>query len=103
MHFHPLVLITLLPTALAVNGRCIGSGNLDGVCISTSSCTAGGGRYVSGKCPNDPANIKCCTKTPCDGFGEGACTWTDICRASGASPIPGKCPGPTNFQCCVFP
>ena len=36
------------------------SGN--GICITTDECTERGGRYVSGKCPNDPDNVKCSNK-----------------------------------------
>ena len=38
------------------NNKC-SSGN--GIYITTDDCTKSGGSYVSGLCPNDPANIKC--------------------------------------------
>ena len=81
----------------AVNGRC-SSGN--GVCVSTSSCTNAGGTYVSGKCPNDASNIKCCNKNRCvtkNGL-VGTCKFTSACTGTSYS---GVCPGGSNFQCCV--
>lgn len=80
----------------AINGRCTGSGGRAGVCISTSSCSSGGGVSISGACPNDPADIKCCTKASC-GSG-GSCKWTSDCTGSTQS---GLCPGPSNFMCCL--
>ncbi|KAH6910431.1 hypothetical protein BKA70DRAFT_1041814, partial [Coprinopsis sp. MPI-PUGE-AT-0042] len=64
-----------------------------GVCLSTTDCTAGGGEYWSGYCPNDPANVKCCVKRCPNG----------ICRP--VSLCPGKklanyCPGPESVKCC---
>lgn len=79
-----------------VNGACTGSGGALGVCISTSSCTSGGGKYISNACPGTPDNIKCCTKTSC-GSG-GNCRFTSSC--SGHT-LTGLCPGPDNFKCCV--
>ncbi|ORX41693.1 hypothetical protein BCR36DRAFT_416588 [Piromyces finnis] len=95
-----LVLSFLLsvPAALAaVNGRC-SSGN--GVCVSTTSCTNAGGTYVSGKCPNDPSNVKCCNKTKCvaPNGAVGSCKFTSDCTGTTYS---GLCPGGSNFKCCV--
>ncbi|KAG8783600.1 hypothetical protein FRC19_003703 [Serendipita sp. 401] len=85
--------------ASVVNGKCTGSGGAPGVCISTSSCTAGGGKYITGACPGTPADIKCCTKTSCGGGG-GNCRWTDQCGAKHHT-VSGLCPGPNGFKCCV--
>ncbi|ORX75435.1 hypothetical protein BCR32DRAFT_296909 [Anaeromyces robustus] len=81
-----IALISVYGALAIVNGRC-SSGN--GVCISTSSCTKAGGTYVSGKCPDDPGDIKCCNKNSCTVSGK-----------TGKS-LAGACPGPSNFQCCV--
>ena len=48
------------------NNKC-SSGN--GIYITTDDCTKSGGSYVSGLCPNDPANIKRCNKN---------CSYNDI-------------------------
>src|SRR5436190_404258 len=81
----------------AVDGPCTGSGGAPGVCIATGSCTSAGGTYISGACPNDPADIKCCTKASC-GSG-GNCRWTSQC-SSGKTQT-GLCPGPADFKCCL--
>lgn len=89
---HPsYLLLPLLPLAHAtVNGRCTGSkatgvwGN-NGICISTSKCKSFGGTYISGACPSDPNDIKCCrvssaSGTGCAPSGYSWCDWTsDSC------------------------
>lgn len=79
------------------NGQCTGANNALGVCVSTSSCTEAGGSYISNACPDQPDNIKCCTKSSC-GSG-GSCKWTSKC-ASGNT-VGGLCPGPSDFKCCL--
>lgn len=88
--------------------------HIPGVCISTSSCSTAGGTTVSGACPKDPANIRCCTKASCtktagsnDLFqqdetrialrAEGNCRWRSDCAGNSES---GLCPGPKEFKCC---
>ncbi|KAF5360408.1 hypothetical protein D9756_004936 [Leucocoprinus leucothites] len=80
----------------AVNGACSVNGT-PGVCLSTSTCSSGGGKYASGFCPNDPTDIKCCYKTSCSSGGN--CRWTNQC-ASGNT-VSGLCPGPAGFKCCL--
>ncbi|KAG9042463.1 hypothetical protein FS837_010830 [Tulasnella sp. UAMH 9824] len=80
----------------AINGRCTGANNAPGVCIATQDCTRAGGEFVSNRCPDDPENIKCCTKSNC-GSG-GSCKWTNQCSTS---TVPNLCPGPADFKCCV--
>ncbi|KAF7424140.1 hypothetical protein PC9H_009443 [Pleurotus ostreatus] len=99
----------------AVNGACSVNGT-PGVCLASASCTGSGGTTHVGFCPNDPADIKCCTKTAC-GSG-GNCRFTSSCStgniASGMffadivdsylnadGNIVGLCPGPTDFKCCL--
>ncbi|TFK74166.1 glycoside hydrolase family 24 protein [Pluteus cervinus] len=79
-----------------VNGPCT-AGSTPGVCISTSTCSSGGGTSYSGYCPNDPADIKCCAKTSC-GSG-GNCRFTSSC--SSGNTASGLCPGPSDFKCCL--
>ena len=89
------IILFLLPLGLAaVNGPCSASGT-PGVCISTASCSSGGGSSQSGFCPNDPGDIKCCTKTQCGSAGN--CRFSSAC--SGTSKA-GLCPGPADFKCC---
>jgi len=100
MHFNLNLIVTaLIPAALGyVNGPC-SKGN--GVCVSTSSCTRDGGTYVSGLCPNDPANIKCCNKPKCvtnTGL-VGTCEFTKYC--TNGKVYAGYCPGGSDFRCCV--
>ncbi|ORX66404.1 hypothetical protein BCR32DRAFT_178062, partial [Anaeromyces robustus] len=80
----------------ATNGKCTGK---TGICISTSTCGDYDGSYVSGKCPNDPSDIKCCDDIPCkaDDGRTGSCMFTDEC---GGDTVSGKCPGGSNFKCC---
>jgi len=80
-----------------VNDPCTGAGAAPGVCISTSSCSSAGGIYVSGACPGTPADIKCCTKTPC-GVG-GNCRFTSQCPTGNIAS--NMCPGPSSFKCCL--
>lgn len=51
---------------------------MPGVCISTTQCS---GNVVSGACPNDPANVKCCYET--------GCVWV----------LHNRCPGGSNVKC----
>ncbi|KAF7337211.1 hypothetical protein MSAN_02273500 [Mycena sanguinolenta] len=108
MKFSPALILfaSVTSTLAAVNGPC-SSG--PGVCISTSSCTAGGGSYTSGLCPWDPNDIKCCTKAPCGSTG-GLCEFTSKCTGnhyyvSGSivdeAYNSGLCPGPSDFKCCL--
>ena len=83
----------------ATDSPCTGSGDAPGVCIATGSCTSRGGTYISGACPKDPADIKCCTKTSC-GHG-GNCRWTSQC--SSGNTLPDLCPGQAGFKCCLPP
>ncbi|MCF0160125.1 MAG: hypothetical protein HUJ99_04995, partial [Bacteroidaceae bacterium] len=90
-----LLLISISATLAAINGRC-SSGN--GVCVSTSSCLNSGGSYVSGKCPNDSSDIKCCNKN-CNVNGKsGQCMFKSSCSGTTYS---GYCPGGSDFVCCI--
>ena len=79
----------------AVNGPCSVNGT-PGVCLATTDCSNGDGTSTSGYCPDDPADVKCCTKSSCGSGGD--CRWTSSCSGSMLS---GQCPGPTDFKCCV--
>lgn len=57
-----------------------------------------GGSYVSGKCPKDSNNIKCCNKA-CKVSGKsGKCMFKSECSGTTYS---GYCPGGSDFVCCV--
>ncbi|CCX33940.1 hypothetical protein FPQ18DRAFT_376327 [Pyronema domesticum] len=102
MHF-PTFSVLLLPltslVAAAVNGPCTANG-VPGVCVSTANCRKypGAVSHPEPFCPNDPADIQCCTKSPCSG-GSGTCMWESQC-ANGGMPD-NLCPGPAGFKCCT--
>lgn len=110
-----LVSLALTSTALAaVDEPCFGSGgrsggsvpsqfsspvspSFTGVCLKTSDCSAKGGVSITGACPSDPENVRCCTKASCSNGSGGNCRWTSDCAGSTAS---NQCPGPSQFKCC---
>ncbi|KAF2156793.1 hypothetical protein K461DRAFT_289171 [Myriangium duriaei CBS 260.36] len=85
-------------SASTVNGKCSVNG-APGACIDAGACTQKGGKTHTNYCPGTPDNIKCCTKSPCDG-SKGVCDWT--CTGNSHF-ITDHCPGPTGFKCCVAP
>ncbi|EFQ97389.1 hypothetical protein MGYG_00429 [Nannizzia gypsea CBS 118893] len=101
MKFTHLITYTILTLsgvqAAKINGPCTGGGGAPGTCISTSSCTRAGGKYISNACPGLPADIKCCSKTSCGNGGN--CRFVSTCSTGNTQA--GLCPGPTNFQCCL--
>ncbi|KAL5375129.1 hypothetical protein DPSP01_011442 [Paraphaeosphaeria sporulosa] len=77
----PLLALPLL-THAALNGHCTGSEDFfyDGICVKTSTCASYGGTTISGHCPNDPADVKCCYVNTCDHShpqGYSYCAWTN--------------------------
>lgn len=90
------ILFTAIVARAALNGPCTASGT-PGVCITTSSCSSSGGTSFTGFCPNDPANVKCCTKPKC-GNG-GTCQFANTCGSGNTAS--GLCPGPADFKCCL--
>ncbi|PUU72724.1 hypothetical protein B9Z19DRAFT_1008509 [Tuber borchii] len=98
MKFLAITSLLLSATAqAALNGRCSVHGT-PGVCISIANCASAGGQSPKGFCPDDPDNIRCCTKAACfDAWS--LCEWTDQC--STGNTVPNKCPGPANFKCCL--
>ena len=80
----------------ASNGKC-SSGN--GICVTTDECTERGGSYVSGKCPNDPDNVKCCNKKCSYNGRQGECKFIGDCKNGDV--YSGLCPGNDNFKCCI--
>jgi len=100
MHFNPKLVLTLLATLpaafAALNGKCTGR---NGICISTGTCQNYGGTSISGKCPNDPNDVKCCDSITCEHNGSyGTCMFTDQCDGE---KISGLCPGGSDFKCCI--
>ncbi|KAH6907660.1 lysozyme, partial [Coprinopsis sp. MPI-PUGE-AT-0042] len=79
----------------AVNDPCTANG-LPGICLTTTSCSSGGGTSRPGFCPNDPNNVQCCTKSCGSG---GTCRFTSTCTSGNIAT--GLCPGPSNFTCCL--
>ncbi|KAF5962898.1 hypothetical protein FBULB1_13755 [Fusarium bulbicola] len=78
----------------ATNEPCYGPSGRAGVCITEASCTSAGGTAISGACPADAANIKCCSKPTCS---SGNCRWSSDCAGTSAS---NQCPGPAQMKCC---
>ena len=81
-----LSVLPLLPfVAAKVGGHChneygYGSFSWSGICVKTSDCDKYGGTYISGLCPDDPANVKCCYVNTCDSShpeGYSYCEWTN--------------------------
>ncbi|KAI4178707.1 MAG: hypothetical protein LQ346_007359 [Caloplaca aetnensis] len=89
-----LLAFTASTTLAALNGACSVNGT-PGVCLRTADCD-NGGTSTAGFCPDDPVDVKCCTKASC-GSG-GNCRFASSC--SGTT-LAGQCPGPTDFKCCV--
>jgi len=92
-----LSLVATIPSTLAaVNGRCTGR---NGICVATGTCSSYGGTYYTGRCPNDPNNIKCCDNISCRVNGQvGKCMFTSQCSGTTVS---GYCPGGNDFKCCL--
>src|SRR4051812_16731962 len=67
------LLLSAAPSHSAYNGPCE---DIEGVCISTSACAKAGGESLTGYCPYDPTDVKCCVKEPCGG-SLSLCTWAD--------------------------
>ena len=92
----PFLVLALTALSYAtLNGPCSVNG-VPGVCLSTSSCKSGSGTSTTGFCPNDPSDVKCCTKPSCS--SSGSCEWASSCSGTTLS---GQCPGPADFKCCV--
>ena len=96
MHFSTFLLLPALALA-AINEPCYGPSGRAGVCITTSDCSAAGGTSISGACPSDPDNVKCCSKPTCGTGGSGNCRWTSDCAGTSTA---NQCPGPSQMKCC---
>ena len=72
-----------------------------GQCIDAAQCDTTQNDILTGACPNDPSNIKCCvpksqTQQQCGPTGtEGTCSANNCAEGK---QIPGSCP--TNQYCC---
>ncbi|KAH8798059.1 hypothetical protein DL96DRAFT_891157 [Flagelloscypha sp. PMI_526] len=103
-----LLLLSPLAAHATLNGHCTPPATPDGInytsfgiCIHTSTCDSYGGTYVSGHCPYDANDIKCCFVDPCKGIPNGFCEWTNE-DCIGGTWVPGHCPGGDNFRCCRY-
>ncbi|KAF2251618.1 hypothetical protein BU26DRAFT_602161 [Trematosphaeria pertusa] len=96
LHSIFLTLLALKGVKAAVDEPCYGANGVAGVCLSSSACSASGGTSISGACPADPADVKCCSKPSC-GSSPGNCRWSSDCAGSSLSNL---CPGPGGFKCC---
>jgi len=106
MRFNTLIaafIAAMIPSSLAtLNGPCSGAYSGQGACVYESDCTKNGGSYISGFCPNDAANIKCCVKkvqvNPY--FKVGRCIPKSQCTGSYLM-LDGYCPGNDNVKLCI--
>ena len=57
------------------------------------------GFFVTGACPHDPSNIKCCVQRSC--LNGGACLDKTRVSCNGGKWHPGFCPGNNKVQCCL--
>lgn len=92
--FYLALTLTSATVLAAVNGPC--SFGKTGVCLPTAQCSGAGDIISVGFCPNDPNDVKCCSKPSC-GLG-GYCEWTYACDGITET---GLCPGPADFKCCL--
>jgi len=105
MHFNTKVVVAFLVAAMApstfarINGPCSGDYKGKGVCVSTASCNSASGSYISGFCPGDPANIKCCVKRVQVGNRVGTCLPITQCLLK--EKISGYCPGDSTVKLCM--
>ncbi|RSL48066.1 hypothetical protein CEP54_013079 [Fusarium duplospermum] len=97
MRFTTLLPLLLPSTIAASNEPCYGPSGIAGVCITDAACTSAGGTSISGACPADAANIKCCSKPSCANGASGNCRWTSDCAGSS---VTNQCPGPGQMRCC---
>ena len=94
-----LILLAVISITFSfINGPCTG---ITGICIDSDLCKSYGGTFYSGKCPNDPDDIKCCDKIPCkaDDGRNGECKFIKQCKGN---TVIHKCPGEDDFKCCLF-
>jgi hypothetical protein len=130
MHLSLAALLPFAARVLAtVNGHCSGSASglylSDGICVTTSTCDSYDGSYISGGCPYDADNVKCClvgledsvSVNPCG--GSSYCNWVangcsdgswisgtffpEGLRVAGLTRLDvptGDCPGGSNYKCC---
>ncbi|ROT38432.1 hypothetical protein SODALDRAFT_339841 [Sodiomyces alkalinus F11] len=99
MHIrHLLFALAAATTAMAaINEPCYGSNGVAGVCVSTTACASAGGTSITGACPRDPADIRCCSKPRCSNGSNGNCRWVSDCAGS---TVTNQCPGPSGMRCC---
>ena len=101
MHFNIKLILTLLliisKIFAAINDKCTGR---NGICLQTDTCSQYGGQIFTGKCPDDPSDVRCCDNISCkaDDGRAGNCLSTSQCNGD---IIDGKCPGGSDFKCCV--
>jgi hypothetical protein len=64
MYSFYLVAFFPLAALAAIDGHCSGAATgqwlQDGICEHTATCNYYKGKYMTGGCPNDPDDVKCC-------------------------------------------
>ncbi|EON63414.1 hypothetical protein W97_02641 [Coniosporium apollinis CBS 100218] len=101
-----LLFFSLAGTSLAKIGDKCNSKEGSGICKKVSHCTSG--FTVTGACPNDPNDVKCCVGKGCTKVNPaplissaGNCYDSSKIKCVGGRYEKGLCPGPRNVQCCV--
>lgn len=77
-----------------------------GVCLWASECGSSDGgatTFTAGRCPNDPADVKCCWAAGCAVITHGKCPGGDEIkcwesRGECWEVASGQCPGGTNYK-----
>ncbi|KAL9635664.1 MAG: hypothetical protein Q9164_003316 [Protoblastenia rupestris] len=95
-----LLTFSLLAPSLAAIGSVCRAPQGSGTCKASSSCT--NGFTVTGACPNDPTDVKCCIVASCkDGATPGNCLDKSTTPCTGGTFKTDLCPGGNNIQCCL--
>src|ERR1700737_15997 len=84
MKFTILTLILPSLVSASVGGHCAGN-HPDSICLYTSTCDQYHGSRFVGGCPNDPADVQCCTINNCID-NSSFCTWTGTNNQCGGIP-----------------
>lgn len=100
-----LAAFALVTAATAYIGEICGDSAYNyGVCEDVSWCTENAAtkgeppNIISGFCPNDPDDVKCCLFPYCGGSGICVDTSTWDCSGAGGRLVPTECPGPNNYE-----
>ncbi|KAG0209726.1 hypothetical protein BGX28_010020 [Mortierella sp. GBA30] len=93
--------LAILAMTASAQNHCSVDGR-KGICVPTGYCRNGGGSPTPNYCPNDPADVQCCTYDGCTisdtNHRGGDCIPVSECTGSAFS---NRCGGPSQIKCCV--